>query len=220
MRPTPRVKICCIASIDEAQRAIDAGASALGLVSAMPSGPGPIDEATIAAIAAAVPRSIDTFLLTCLTDADAIVEQQRRCGTTTLQLVDAVAPAVYATLRRALPSVRLVQVIHVEDERALAQAAAVAPHVDALLLDSGRPSLAVKELGGTGRVHDWRLSQRIVAASTRPVWLAGGLRPGNVRAAIDAVQPFGLDLCSGVRSEGALDAEKLRRFVAAVRGLG
>jgi phosphoribosylanthranilate isomerase len=213
---TPRVKICCIASLDEAQRAIEAGASALGLVSAMPSGPGPIDETTIATIAAAVPRTIDTFLLTCLTDADAIVEQHRRCGTTTLQLVDAVAPTVYGALRRALPRVRLVQVIHVEDERALQQAADVAPHVDALLLDSGRPSLAVKELGGTGRVHDWSVSRRIVAANARPVWLAGGLKPDNVRGAIDAVQPFGLDLCSGVRSGGSLDTTKLNAFFAAV----
>ena len=216
MRTTPRVKICCIASLEEASRAIAAGADALGLVSAMPSGPGPIDEPTIAAIAAAVPRTVDTFLLTCLTDAAAIVEQHRRCGTTTLQLVDAVAPAVYAALRRELPQVRLVQVIHVEDDRAVQQAAAAAPHVDALLLDSGRPSLAIKELGGTGRVHDWRVSRRIVAASPRPVWLAGGLKPDNVREAIDAVQPFGLDLCSGVRSAGALDTAKLGAFFGAV----
>lgn len=215
MRTTPRVKICCIASIDEATRAIQAGASALGLVSAMPSGPGPIDEATIATIAAAVPRTIDTFLLTCLTEADAIVAQQRRCGTTTLQLVDAVPPSTYATLRRALPGVAIVQVIHVLGEDSVHQACAIAPHVDALLLDSGNPNLAVKELGGTGRVHDWAHSRAIVARCGKPVFLAGGLRADNVRRAIDLVRPFGLDLCSGVRSAGALDTAKLQAFFAA-----
>jgi phosphoribosylanthranilate isomerase len=85
-----------------------------------------------------------------------------------------------------------------------------------LLLDSGNPSLTIKQLGGTGRVHDWRLSRRIVEQSPAPVFLAGGLHAGNVRAAIDAVQPFGVDLCSGVRSNGRLDPKKLEAFFNAV----
>ena len=212
------VKVCCIASVEEAQMAVAAGASALGLVSAMPSGPGVIDEATIALIAAAVPAPVVTFLLTAHQTADAIIEQHRRCRTTTLQLVDHVAPGELATLRRALPGVQLVQVIHVCDEGALEEALAAAAGVDALLLDSGNPKLAVKELGGTGRRHDWALSRRIVDASPVPVFLAGGLHAGNVAGAIATVRPFGVDLCSGVRTAGRLDPEKLRGFMAAVRG--
>ena len=215
----PSVKICCIASIAEAELAMRHGASALGLVSAMPSGPGPIEELLIAEIAAAMPRDVKTFLLTCLTDADAIVEQHRRLKTTTLQLVDAVPLEAYATLRRALPGVELVQVIHVTGPASLDEARGVAPHVDALLLDSGNPSLAVKELGGTGRVHDWATSRRIVAEAGKPVYLAGGLRPDNVRSAIETVQPFGLDLCSGVRTDGRLDEGKVREFMSAVRSM-
>lgn len=214
----PRFKVCCIASPAEAALAVRHGASAVGLVSAMPSGPGPIPEADIAAIARTVPPGVATFLLTCLTDADALLAQQRRCGCDTLQLVDAVAPAVLRRLRAELPGIRLVQVIHVLDESSVAGARAVAPLVDALLLDSGNPRLAVKELGGTGRVHDWSLSRRIVEACGRPVFLAGGLRPDNAAAAVAAVGPHALDVCSGLRTAGALDEAKLAAFVRALDG--
>ena len=211
----PRIKICCIRSIEEAALAVRLGASAVGLVSAMPSGPGVIDDALIAEIAATVPPGIATFLLTALTDAEAIVEQQRRCRTNTVQLVDAVEISAYATLRRALPGIAIVQVIHVTGVESLAEARALAPHVDALLLDSGNPKLAVKELGGTGRVHDWSISRRIVAAAGKPVYLAGGLTPENVGYAVAQVGPYGLDLCNGVRGNGALHAGKLEHFMRA-----
>ena len=214
---TPRIKICCIASAAEAALAVAHGASAVGLVSAMPSGPGPIAEHEIAEIAPTVPPGVATFLLTSLTDADAIIEQQRRCRTNTLQLVDAVAPIVYTRLRRALPGIAIVQVIHVTGNESAGEALDLAPQVDALLLDSGNPKLPVKELGGTGRVHDWSISRYIVERAGKPVWLAGGLRPDNVAEAIRAVRPFGIDLCSGVRTEGVLDPDKLGRFVAAAR---
>lgn len=213
------VKICCIASRDEAARAIAAGASALGLVSAMPSGPGVIDESTIAAITAVLPATVESYLLTSRRDADGIVAQHRRCAPTTLQLVDELAsPAEYARLRRALPGVTLVQVIHVLDDDSVADALRLAPYVDRLLLDSGNPRLAVKELGGTGRTHDWSLSARIRASTDRPLLLAGGLHAGNVAEAIATVAPFGVDVCSGVRSNGALDQDRLQRFIAAAIG--
>jgi len=211
----PRVKICCISSREEAQQAIACGASALGLVAAMPSGPGVIGEDRIAGIAATVPPPIATFLLTSETRAAAIIAQQRRCRTNTIQLCDDVEPGTYEKLREALPGISLVQVIHVTGESSVAQAITAAAHVDALLLDSGNPALAVKELGGTGRVHDWSLSRRIRDECGIPLFLAGGLNEGNVAEAIASVQPFGLDLCSSVRTDGHLDKAKLRRFMAA-----
>jgi phosphoribosylanthranilate isomerase len=210
------VKVCCIADLEEAQLAISAGASALGLVSAMPSGPGPITEEAIARIAAAVPRSTETYLLTALMEAEAIADQQRRCATTAVQLVDAVEDAELRRLRRLLPDTRLVQVIHVNGPESVDQARAAAPLVDALLLDSGNPKLAVKELGGTGRVHDWDISRRIRESVSVPVLLAGGLNPGNARAAFERVGPAGLDVCSGLRLNGRLDAGKLHAFFAAI----
>lgn len=182
----------------------------------MPSGPGPIAEELIAAIAAQIPPPIATFLLTSLQEPDAVIAQQRRCGCNILQLVDAFPIDGYAKLHRALPGVRIVQVIHVIDDASVAEAQAIAPHVDALLLDSGNPALAVKELGGTGRTHNWELSRQIVTSVDRPVFLAGGLRAENVAAAIRAVQPFGIDVCSGVRTDGALDPTRLAAFMTAV----
>jgi phosphoribosylanthranilate isomerase len=204
-----KVKICCMGSVDEARTAIELGASAIGLVSRMPSGPGPIEEELIAEIVSAVGDSVDTFLLTCETSADAIIAQQRRTGVSTLQLVDAVEPGAHEAIRSALNAVRIVQVIHVTGDESLADAMDAANTADALLLDSGNPSLAVKELGGTGRRHDWSVSRRIVATSRVPVYLAGGLNSSNVREAIETVRPYGVDVCSGVRSDGRLDSSKL-----------
>jgi phosphoribosylanthranilate isomerase len=214
----PRVKVCCIASIEEMRLAVRYGASAVGLVSAMPSGPGPIDEALIAEIAAHVPPGVASFLLTCRQEADAIIEQQRRTRVNTIQLCDRLAGHVeYGKMRSAMPGIALIQVIHVGRMESVEEALTVCPHVDALLLDSGNPSLAVKELGGTGRVHDWAISARIVASVPRPVFLAGGLNPANIAQAISQVRPFGVDVCSGLRSGGKLDEEKLAAFVAAVQ---
>jgi phosphoribosylanthranilate isomerase len=213
----PRVKICCISSLEEARTAVQCGASALGLVGHMPSGPGVIDDDLIARIAANTPPPIATFLLTSETKAEDIVAHHRKVGTNTVQIVDALESGTYAEIRLALPGVKIVQVIHVTGEESVEEALRIAPEVHALLLDSGNPNLAVKELGGTGRTHNWGLSRRIVEGSPVPVFLAGGLRPDNVRAAIEAVQPFGLDLCSGVRSEGQLDPRKLEQFFEAIR---
>ncbi len=212
----PRIKICCISSLEEARQAILGGASALGLVSHMPSGPGVISEPLIAEIAAAVPPPIATFLLTSLRNADSIVQQHMACRTSTIQLVDAVDAGELARLRRQLPHVKLVQVIHVLGGDSIDEARQVAGCVDALLLDSGNPTLAVKELGGTGRVHDWQVSRRIRDAVAVPIFLAGGLNASNVVEAIKVVQPFGLDLCSSVRVGGKLSGGKLSEFVQAV----
>jgi phosphoribosylanthranilate isomerase len=216
MRAKPRVKICCISSIEEARLAIGCGASAVGLVSAMPSGPGVIDEGLIKEIAAIVPPPIATFLLTSRQDAASIIAQQRRCGVNTIQLCDAVQPGCYEELRDELPGISLVQVIHVTGPESVDEAVSVSPKVDALLLDSGNQKLAVKELGGTGRKHDWRISRSICDAVKIPVFLAGGLNPDNVQEAIREVRPFGLDICSGVRTDGKLDEAKLKKFFVAI----
>ena len=212
-----RIKICCIGSLGEARLAIRLGADALGLVGAMPSGPGMVADDVAAQIVRGTPPPVATFMLTSETTPNAIIAHQRRVGANTIQLVDAVLPGTYAQLHRTLPAVKIVQVIHVVDERSLDESlAAIRDGADALLLDSGNPNLTVKELGGTGRVHNWLISRQIVEQSAVPVFLAGGLNPENVRRAVAEVQPFGLDICSGVRTDGHLDEQKLDRFLAAV----
>ena len=204
----PRIKICCIASVEEAATAVSAGASALGLVSRMPSGPGVIADELIAEIAATVPPAIGTFLLTSRQSVDEIVAQQRFCRTNTIQICDHLTRGTHRELKQALPGISIVQVVHVTGPESVEEAAAVAPHVDAILLDSGNRKLAVKELGGTGRTHDWTLSREIRERVSAPLFLAGGLTPENVAQAIAEVGPFGLDVCSGVRTGGKLDAEE------------
>ena len=212
----PRIKICCIANEGEAQLAINMGADAIGLVGKMPSGPGPIEDDLIRSIAESIPPPIATFLLTSEQMASEIIQHHYRTRTNTIQVVDQLTGKAYHELRAALPGVKLVQVIHVNGEESVMEACEVSELVDAILLDSGNPKLAVKELGGTGRRHDWNLSRRIVESCGKPVFLAGGLNAENVREAIETVQPFGLDLCSGVRTNEKLDPLKLESFFAAV----
>lgn len=212
----PKIKICCISSIEEAQLAIRYGADALGLVGPMPSGPGTLTDDAITEIVPIIPPPVASFLLTSETKAEAIIAHHKKVHTNTLQLVDALSEGTYADIRAALPAVKLVQVIHVIDKGSVEEAVRLSESVDALLLDSGNPHLKIKELGGTGRTHDWSLSRRIVAQAQAPVFLAGGLNAQNVRQAIEEVQPFGIDLCSGVRTDGQLDEAKLAAFMQSV----
>ncbi|WP_412060609.1 phosphoribosylanthranilate isomerase [Rubrivirga sp. IMCC45206] len=211
----PRLKVCCIASVDEMWLAVRHGADAVGLVGAMPSGPGVIPDERIAAIARAVPPPVMSVLLTSATDTDTIARQVDAAGVSAVQIVDRASPAVWARLRIEIPGRALWQVVHVTGPEAVAEAQAVARHVDLVLLDSGNPDAATKTLGGTGTAHDWAISRAIRERLDVPVVLAGGLRPENAARAVAEVGPFGLDVCSGLRTDGALDEAKLAAFVAA-----
>lgn len=212
-----RVKICCISSIEEASLAINYGASAIGLVSNMPSGPGVISEEEIELISRSVPPGISTFLLTSSQNAEEIITQQKKCKTNTVQICDHLVSGTQKQLKEALPGIKIVQVVHVIDKNSLNEAIEIANNVDAILLDSGNQKLTVKELGGTGRTHDWQISKKIRESVRVPVFLAGGLNPDNVTDAIRFVNPFGVDICSGVRTNGKLDESKLKLFFEKVR---
>lgn len=214
----PRIKICCISRENEAKTAIEFGASAIGLVARMPSGPGPISDELIRQIAETIPPPVATFLLTSETTVRKIIEHHNRTKTNTIQIVDSLLSGTYSQLKTALPCVKIVQVIHVIDERSVDEAIGISEMVDAILLDSGNPKLKIKELGGTGRIHNWKLSRQIRDKSKCPVFLAGGLNPENVRQAIEVVQPFAVDVCSGVRTDGNLDRKKLELFIRNASG--
>ena len=212
----PRVKICCIRSIEEARLAIENGASALGLVGHMPSGPGVIEDELIKQIAKTVPPPISTFLLTSETKPQDIISHYKRVYTTTIQIVDELEGREYEEIRKVLPNVKLVQVIHVFDDNSVKEAVEISKFVDAILLDSGNPHLSIKKLGGTGRTHNWNLSREIRDSIPIPLFLAGGLNKDNIKQAIEKVQPFGIDLCSSVRTNGKLDPKKLKEFFKAI----
>ena len=207
-----RVKIYCISSRDEARAAIDAGADALGLVGDMPAGPGVIDDGLARELAELVPPALTAVLLTSRTRGAEIADHVEYCGVGAVQIVQHIDPAEYLPIRERPPHIRRIQVIHVEGREALDLIDIYAPHVHAFLLDSGRPMAATPELGGTGRAHDWSISGEFVARSPRPVFLAGGLGPDNVREAIGMVRPYGVDLCSGVRTDGALEPYPVNRM--------
>jgi phosphoribosylanthranilate isomerase len=213
-----RVKICCIASKQEADIAVSFGAYAIGLVGNMPSGPGIISDELIAEIASGVPPHIATFLLTSETIPDKIIDHHLQTLTNTIQIVDEVLDGTHQIIKKLLPAIKIVQVIHVSGDDSVDEALRISENVDALLLDSGNQKLQIKELGGTGRTHNWRISKKIVEQSKVPVFLAGGLTPNNVSRAIEMVRPFGVDVCSGVRTNGALDPKKLELFFKSISG--
>lgn len=215
----PKVKICCISSVEEAELAIKYGADILGLVGKMPSGPGVINDEMISEIVKATPPPISTFLLTSETKAEDIINHYFKVNTTTIQIVDRLENRDYERIREAIPHVKLVQVTHVIDEDSVKEAIEISNYVDALLLDSGNPNLEVKELGGTGRTHNWELSKRIRESIKIPLFLAGGINAANVQEAVAMVKPFGLDLCSSVRTDGKLDETKLKAFFDAVHSI-
>ena len=212
-----RIKICCVASLAEAKLAIKHGADAVGLVGKMPSGPGPIDDELIASIAKNIHPPVASFLLTSEQSARSIIEHVKKVHTNTVQIVDELTEGAYHEIKKALPHLRIVQVIHVRGEGSIEEALQLQDHVDAFLLDSGDPKAAIKTLGGTGNTHDWNISKELVRAVRVPVFLAGGLHAGNVREAIEVVKPFGVDVCSGVRTNGKLDEAKLKNFILQVQ---
>lgn len=216
MTARTRIKVCCISSVDEAKLAVHLGADAIGLVGEMPSGPGVIADELIREIAASIPPAVGTFLLTERTKAEEIAEHVAYCGANTVQVVNHIDPLEWPRLVDLLPAAtRRVQVVHVEGVETLHRIDQYAPFVHAFLLDSGSPSAEVPELGGTGRVHDWDISARFVDLSPRPVFLAGGINATNVCDAVNTVNPYGLDLCSGVRVDGRLSHKELTRFMRA-----
>ena len=214
-----RIKICCISSTAEAKLAIEHGADALGLVGKMPNGPGPIPDWLISEIVKTIPPPIASFLLTSEQSSEEIIFHVKTADTNTVQIVDELTTGTYDDIRTALPHLKIVQVIHVIDEESIEEAVRLSSIVDALLLDSGNPKASVKTLGGTGNVHNWEISREIVRAVAVPVFLAGGLHSNNVRQAIEKVRPFGVDICSGVRTEGRLDPNKLEAFIKAVHSI-
>lgn len=197
--------------------AIDHGADAIGLVGKMPGGPGPIPDWLISEIARTIHPPVASFLLTSEQSSEAIIHHVKRADTNTVQIVDELTSGTYKDIRISLPYLKIVQVIHVRGEESIEEAIRISEETDALLLDSGNPKGSIKTLGGTGNIHDWDISRDIVKSVKVPVFLAGGLNALNVRHAIKTVRPFGVDVCSGVRTNGKLDPSKLQQFIKAVR---
>jgi phosphoribosylanthranilate isomerase len=164
-------------------------------------------------ILSGVPPYIGRYAVTHLTDFAGLLEITTVLPIDILQVHAEPEPAVIARLRNENPSLRIIKSVHIVPgqrpgwERYVAVA-------DAFILDS--IDLSADRIGGTGQVHDWSISAAVAAVSPRPVILAGGLRPGNVRQAVSRVRPWAVNVNSGVESEGYKDAERIREFVKEV----
>ena len=217
-----RVKLCGIRSRSDLAVALSAGADALGfIVGARHRTEDELTPAAAAELVALLPPFVDSVMVTHLQQASPILELIRQVGATTLQLQDGIAPQELQAIRTAQPGVKLIQAIHVGDgnaaNQAMAAAIAAEPLVDALLLDSR----TADRIGGTGQTHDWSVSRRIVERIGKPVILAGGLRPENLRAALETVGPAAVDVNSGLEdATGAKDPQRAEAFVRICRSWG
>lgn len=208
-----RVKVACIRDAEEARRAVSFGAAAIGMAAENPAGGPSLTEDQIRAVTESVPDSVGTFLMTTRRSAPDLARLARNTGVNTLQLWDEPEPDAYAHLRSAIPGLSIVQSIAVVGPEAVDRAIEVASLVDALVLDSAHRAAPARWEHQHGRTHDWQLSRRITEEVGIPVILSGGLSHRNVADAIRAVRPYGVEVCTGVRTKGALDTTLLVQFL-------
>jgi phosphoribosylanthranilate isomerase len=221
MSPKPIwIKICGNTSLEDARLAVEAGADAVGFVFA-PS-QRRVTAAEVAAISPHLPVSLEKIGVFVEMGLDEICSTVRDCGLTGVQLHSEAGPGLPAKLRDRLgPDLRILRVVHFSDRSEELIAGQLAQHarnlnVDAVLVDS-RTTTAV---GGTGVTFDWAKARETVFADPGRLKLiaAGGLKPNNVGAAIATLQPWGVDVVSGVESApGRKDPEKVKAFVARAR---
>jgi phosphoribosylanthranilate isomerase len=214
------VKICGNTSAADALLAVEAGADAVGFVFA-PS-PRRVTESEAAGIGSRLPKTVETIGVFVDATVEEIYAAVRMCHLTGVQLHWDAAADLPARLKSRLGQhLRVLRVVHFDEgaaKRATAQAAAYAddPHVDGLLIDSRTTTAA----GGTGVAYNWKRAAKTMFknAQARRLVVAGGLTPENVGEAIAVLQPWGVDVVSGVEAEpGRKDAAKVREFVKRAR---
>jgi phosphoribosylanthranilate isomerase len=191
------------------------GADAVGFVVASPGSKRNLDPPVAGALLPRVPPFVQSVLVTRERDPAHLAALHGAVPAQAVQ-VHGVPDAAYAQMvRKAIQGVLILALP--ADARAPALAARLAPHADALLLDTKAPD---GQTGGTGQAHDWRLSARVVKASPKPVILAGGLTPANVAEAVRVARPYAVDVSGGVEGPRGKSRAKVQAFLKAVRAHG
>ena len=207
-----KCKICGTGSFADLKCAVDAKADAIGfLMGITHKTQDAVTPEEAAAMVKTLPPFIEPIAVTHLQDAESIIDIVQRSRCTTLQIQNTISLEDVAMIRDALPYIRVIKAVHVMDASAVKTAQEVTVYADAIILDTRTP----ERLGGTGLTHDWSISAKIVQASNIPVILAGGLTPENVATAIYQVQPYAVDVHTGVKRNNVRDAEKTKAFVEA-----
>ena len=208
------VKICGIRRHEDALIAAELGVDAIGLlVGQRHNSPDFISVAVAREISRNLPPSVEAVLVTHITEVDEIERLLRQSGITTVQLHSEIAADSVANLRERFPDLKVLKSVHVISADSVADPEAFRKVMDGFVLDT--INVATDQVGGTGKTHDWSISQKIVTRYPEiPIILAGGLTSENVRSAIEYVHPFGVDVNSGTKgSDGFKDARKMREFI-------
>lgn len=213
-------KICGIPTVDVAKRIISLGPDAIGVYCWKEAEKG-ANFVTIKIaqqiVELATAASINTFYLTYALTAKEAFEDCSAIGNTHIQLLGDMPAEEIAKLRTMLPALQAVKVIGVTGPESIGEARQYAHSsaVDQLLLDSRSGSVR----GGTGKTHDWSISRQIAQETTKPVWLAGGIRLHNVQEAMTVVRPYGIDVETGVQNQdGTKNYDAVQDFIKLVRG--
>jgi phosphoribosylanthranilate isomerase len=204
LAPPPRVKVCGIRRREDAELAVALGADALGFVF-WPRSPRAVTADEAAAVIDTLPPLVAAIGVFVDQPVEEVLDTARRARLSAIQLHGDEDAAEYAGC-----GCRTIKALAVGAEFSMSAVEAV-PSSVTVLLDAHDPV----RRGGTGQPIDWTVAA--AAARIRPIVLSGGLTPANVRAAVDAVRPFAVDVSSGVESApGLKDASKMRAFFAAL----
>ncbi len=205
-----RVKICGITRKEDLAVAVDAGADAVGFLVGVPASPRNLTPERAETLLRHVPVFVDSVVVTAPQSIEGLAEICERLKPTAIQIhgkksFDA------SEIRERTKGTRLIKTVYVTKDALNEAAIEELKLFDAVLLDS----FTKGQYGGTGMVHDWTLSKQIrEAVAPLPVILAGGLKPENVKEAVQTVQPYAVDVASGVELRPAIkDHEKVRAFV-------
>src|SRR5204862_7930657 len=197
------------------------GGDAIGLlVGQRHNSPDFISAAVAREISRTLPPSVEAVLVTHITEADEIDRLLRQSGITAVQLHSEITADSVANLRTRVPDLKVLKSVQVISAESVRYPEGFSKVVDGFVLDTINP--ATDQVGGTGNIHDWSISQEIVERFPDiPIILAGGLNSKNVRSAIESVHPFGVDVNSGTKGcDGFKDARKMREFIREAKRLG
>lgn len=198
-----KVKICGIRDVTTALAAVEAGADALGFVFA-PS-PRRVEREVARSICSLLPPFVSRVGVFVNAPASMVEETAAYCGLDTLQLHGDETPAYCRSFKY-----KVIKAFRVRNAASLEE---IEPYrCAAVLLDTYVPGVT----GGTGRCFNWSLAREL--ALSRPVILAGGLNPENVKQAVDTAGPYAVDVSGGVETDGKKDLEKIRLFIQRVKG--
>ena len=208
-----KVKICANRTIEDARMSLGAGADIIGLLVGQEHTSNDfIDKYKAKEICDYIAGRCDVSLVTHLKNADEIIELTEFIGNNIIQLHSDIEESEVEKIKQNLPKIKLVRIVHLAKDGTIHSNLETIKYADYYLMDSF--NLATNQVGGTGLTYDWKKAGELIKKLDKPVFLAGGLNPENVRKAISQANPYGVDVNSGCKLDGVKNVDKVREFVA------